>query len=131
MLESKGHIIRLNIIDNQASQPIKKSLGKKQCKLMLVEPHNDRVNVTGRVIQTFKDHFVSALATTDSNFPLQLWDRLAPQVKNTLNMLCPLGINPNMSAYEAVHSPYAWNRFPLTPPGCKAVINEYPEAHTL
>ncbi len=89
---------------------------------MLVEPHNHCINAAERAIQTFKDHFVSALATTDSNFPLQLWDRLAPQVKNTLNMLCPLHINLNMLVYEAVHSPYNWNRFPLAPPGCKAVM---------
>jgi hypothetical protein len=89
---------------------------------MLVEPHNHHVNVAERAIQTFKDHFLSMLATTDSKFPLQLWDRLAPQVKNTLNMLRPLKINPNVLAYEAVHSLYDWNRFPLAPLGCKAVI---------
>jgi hypothetical protein len=91
---------------------------------------NHRLNVAERVIQTFKDHFVSVLATTDINFPLQLWDRLAPQVKNTLNMLRPSCINPNMLAYEAVHGPYDWNRFPLTPPGCKAVVYKSPEART-
>jgi hypothetical protein len=52
---------------------------------MLVEPHNHRVNAAERAIQTFKDHFISALATTDSEFPLQLWDKLTSQVKNTLN----------------------------------------------
>jgi hypothetical protein len=117
MLESKGHVIRLNVMDNQASQTIKKFLTKKQCKSMLVEPHNHRVNAAERAIQTFKDHFVSALAATNSDFPLQLWDRLAPQVKNTLNMLRPSRIKPNILVYEAVHGPYDWNRFPLTPPG--------------
>ncbi len=90
-------------MDNQASQTIKKFLTKKQCKLMLVEPRNNCINAAERAIQTFRDHIVSALATTNSNFPLQLWDRLAPQVKNTLNMLHPSCINPNMLAYEAVH----------------------------
>jgi hypothetical protein len=88
------------------------------------------VNAAERPIQTFKDHFVSALATTNSDFSLQLWGRLAPQVKNTLNMLRPLHINPNISAYEAVHGPYIWNRFPLAPPGCKVVIYKSPQAHT-
>jgi hypothetical protein len=67
---------------------------------MLVERHNHCVNAAERAIQTFKDHFVSALATTDSEFPLQLWDRLALQVENTLNMLCPSRIDPKMLAYE-------------------------------
>jgi hypothetical protein len=52
--------------------------------------HNHHVSVAERVIQTFKDHFISVLAITDSNIPLQLWDRLAPQVQNALNRLCPL-----------------------------------------
>jgi hypothetical protein len=39
------------------------------------------------MIQTFKAAFIAALATTDSDFPLQPWDRLTLQVKITLNML--------------------------------------------
>jgi hypothetical protein len=61
---------------------------------MLVELHNHRVNAAKRPIQMFKAHFISALATTDSKFPLQLWDRLTPQVENNLNMLCPSQIDP-------------------------------------
>ena len=56
---------------------------------MLIEPHNHRVNATERAIQTFKAHFISMLATTNSNFPLQLWDRLMNQVETTLNLMCP------------------------------------------
>ncbi len=80
-----------------------------------------------RAIQTFKAHFINALATTDSNFLLQLWDQLTPQVETTLNMFRPSWIDPNISAYKAFHSPYDWNCFPLAPPGCKAVIYEAPE----
>jgi hypothetical protein len=93
---------------------------------MLVKPNNHRVNAAECAIQTFKAHFISALATRDSNFPLQLWDQLTLQVETTLNMLCPSQINPNMSAYKAVHGPYDWNCFPLAPPGCKAVIYKAP-----
>jgi hypothetical protein len=127
LLEAKGHTIRLNVIDNQANAVIKRYLTLKECENMLVEPHNHRVNAAERAIQTFKAHFISALATTDSAFQLQLWDRLTPQVVSTLNMLRPSRIDPTMSAYEAVHGPYDWNRFPLAPSGCKAVIYEAPE----
>jgi hypothetical protein len=74
MIESKGFVIRFNVMDNQASKVIKKKITPKQCDLMLVKPNNPRVNAAERAIQTFKDHFVSALATTDSEFPLKLWD---------------------------------------------------------
>ncbi len=71
-LESKGYKIKLNVMDNQCTKQIKKFLTANECKLMLVEPHNHRVNAAERAIQTFKDHFISALATTDSKFPLKL-----------------------------------------------------------
>ncbi len=86
------------------------------------------MNAAERAIQTFKAHSISALATTNSNFPLQLWDQLTPQVEAILNMLCPSCIDPTMLAYEAVHRPYDWNRFPLAPPRCKAIIYEAPES---
>ncbi len=72
---------------------------------MLVEPHNHRVNAAERAIQTFKDHFISALATTDSKFPLQLWDKLTSQVETTLNLMQASRINPRISAYEAIWGP--------------------------
>ncbi len=43
------------------------------------------VNAAERAIQTFKDAFIVAQATTDCDFPLHLWDKLAPQVQNTVN----------------------------------------------
>ncbi len=86
------------------------------------------MNAAKCAIQMFKAHFVSALATTNSKFPLQLLDCLTPQVQYTLNMLQPLCIDPTMSAYDAVHGPYNWNHFPLAPPRCKAVIYKSPEA---
>jgi hypothetical protein len=127
-LESKGYKIKINVMDNQCTKQIKKFLTEKDYELMLVEPHNHRVNAAERAIQTFKDHFISALATTDSEFPLQLWDKLTSQVENTLNLMRASRINTNISAYEALRGPYNWNRFPLAPPGCKAIIYKSPDA---
>ena len=128
-LESKGFKMKLNVMDNQCTKQIKKFLTEKDCELMLVGPHNHRVNAAERAIQTFKDHFISALAVTDSEFPLQLWDKLTSQVETTLNLMRESHINPRISAYEAIWGPYDWNCFPLAPPGCKAVIYESPAAH--
>jgi hypothetical protein len=122
LLKSKGHKIRLNVMDNQASRVIKEYLTLQPCENLLVKLNNHKLNAAKRAIQTFKAHFISALAMTDSKCPLQLWDCLTPQVKNTLNMLRPSRLDPTMSAYEALRGPYDWNRFPLAPPGCKAVI---------
>ena len=126
MLEAKGYKPKVNVMDNQATKYIKQFLTKKECKLQLVEPHNHRVNAAERAIQTFKDAFIATLATTDSEFPLQLWDKLTPQVQDTLNLLRASRVNPAISAYEALNGPYDWGRYPLAPPGCKAIIYESP-----
>ena len=126
MLEGKGYKPKVNMMDNQATKHIKKHLTKKECKLQLVEPHNHCVNAAERVIQTFKDAFISTLATTDQDFPLQLWDKLARQVQDTLNLLRALRSKPAISSYTELNGPYNWNRYPLAPPGCKAIIYEAP-----
>jgi hypothetical protein len=86
-LVAKGFKPKLTVMDNEAMMHIKKNLTENECKLQLVEPHNHHVNAAERAIQTFKDAFIAALVTTDSKFPLQLWDRLTPQVRDTLNLM--------------------------------------------
>jgi hypothetical protein len=51
-------------MDNQATKHKKKILNKNECKLQLVEPHNHRVNAAEHAVQTLKDAFIAALATT-------------------------------------------------------------------
>jgi hypothetical protein len=65
-----------------------KILSENECELQLVKPHNHQVNATERAIQTFKDTFIAAIASTDVDFPIQLWDKLMPQVRNCLNLMC-------------------------------------------
>ena len=108
MLEAKGYKPQVNVIDNQATKFIKQFFTKNRCTLQLVEPNNHRVNAAECTIHMFKDAFISTLATTDSDFPLQLWDKLAPQVQDTLNLLRALRVNPAISAYEALNGPYDW-----------------------
>ena len=111
-------------MDNQATKHIKQFLTENECRLQLVEPHNHRVNAAEHAIQTFKDAFIAALATTDSNFPLQLWDKLTPQVQDMLNMMRASRVDPTKLAYKVMNGPYNWNHYPLAPLGCKAVVYE-------
>ncbi len=114
-------------MDKQASRQIKLFLMLKECDLLLVKPHNHHVNAAKHSIETFKDYFVSALATTNNEFPLQLWDCITPQVKNDMNLLHRSQIDPSKLAYESIYGPYDWNRFPLAPLGCKAVVYKFLE----
>jgi hypothetical protein len=108
-LTSKGFKPKINIMDNQATKQIKAFLMEQQCKLQLVDPHNHRMNAVERAIQTFKDAFTAALATTNNDFPLQLWDKIMPQVQDTLNLMQVSWVNPAISAYKALNGPCNWN----------------------
>jgi hypothetical protein len=123
-LTKRGFKLKLNVMDDQATNYINQFLDKINCKLQLVEPHNHRVNATECAIQTFKDAFFVTLAITDSNFPIQLWDNLTPQVQNTLNMMRASRVTPPILAYKAINGLYDWNQYPLAPLGCKVIIYE-------
>jgi hypothetical protein len=109
---------------------IKAYLKPRHVDLQLVEPHNHSVNAAKRAIQTFKNYFIGNLGTTDSYFPVQLWDKLAPQVQDSINLLRQSCINPKHFAYEALEGPYDWNRYPMAPPGTKAIIYDDADSRT-
>ena len=69
ILGSKGFKVKVNVMDNQATKHIKKFLTEKDCEIQLVEPHNKRLNAAEQAIQTWNDAMISALATTDADFP--------------------------------------------------------------
>eukprot|EP00804_Cyclotella_cryptica_P015310 CCRYP_005417-RA/>CCRYP_005417-RA protein AED:0.07 eAED:0.07 QI:0/-1/0/1/-1/1/1/0/1190 len=130
-LKTKGYKPTFNVTDNQATTPIKTYSNTEDCKWQFVEPHNHRVNAAERAIQTFKNHFISGLCSTDSNWPLQLWDTMTEQAIITLNLLRTSRIDPSKSAYHQLHGHrYNWNAYPLAPPGTKAVIYESPTTRT-
>ena len=86
-----------------------------------MEPHNHRVNAAEKSIQTFKNHFIAGLCTTDPDFPIQLWDALLEQAQDTLNMLRTSRINPKLSAYATLEGQFNFNQTPLAPPGTRAL----------
>eukprot|EP00984_Skeletonema_dohrnii_P002769 scaffold955_cov79-Skeletonema_dohrnii-CCMP3373.AAC.11 len=130
-LKEKGYKPALNVTDNQAATAIKEYLKKEDCEWQFVEPHNHRVNAAERAIQTFKNHFISGLCSTDKDWPLQLWDQLTEQAIITINLVRTSRIDPTKSAYHQFHGhKYDWNRFPMAPPGTKAVVYESPDQRT-
>ena len=92
-----------HVTDNQCTKSIKVFLKKENAKWQFVEPTNHRVNAAERAIQTYENHFISDLCSTDSNWPLQLWDQLAEQATITLNLIRTSRINPTKLAYHQLH----------------------------
>jgi hypothetical protein len=99
-------------MDNQATKFIKNILTKEECQLQLVEPHNHCVNAAKCTIQMFKDTFIAAVAITDRNFPLQLWDKLMLQVQTMLFMMRASRIDLTVLAYKILNGLYDWNWYP-------------------
>ena len=65
----------------------------------------------------FKNHFISDLASTDSDWPIQLWDTLTKQACITLNLVRTSQKDPNKSVYHSLHGEqYNWNKYPMVLP---------------
>jgi hypothetical protein len=89
------------ILDNEASEEFNREI-QKNCTIQLVPPDNHRQNLAEGAIQTLKNHFKAILAGVDDTFPMQLWDRLLPQMILTLNLLRQSNAVPTISAHQYV-----------------------------
>ena len=129
MLTTDGHNPKLQIMDNEACDILNNTLLKKNVPYQLVPPHIHRRNAAKRSIQTFKDHCIAGLWSTDPKYPSQEWDRLILQATMTLNMLRTSHTIPELSAYAAIFGIHDFNRLPLAPPGTKVIVHEKADNH--
>ncbi len=120
-LKKKG---LFNVMDNIVSKAIQEFLESENINIQIVEPQNHCVNAAEHAIQTFKDHFIAGLCTTDKQFPIQLWDQLLEQGQDTLNMLRTSHIHPHLSAYTTLEGVHDFNPMQLAPPGTRAIVYE-------
>jgi hypothetical protein len=99
---------------------------RDECKLTLelVPPGCHRCNAAEVAICNFKSHFLSILAGVADNFPPSLWNRLLPQIKITLNLLCQSNALPNILAYAHLRGPFNYNKTPLAPMGCEVQVHK-------
>ena len=126
-LTKRGFKPTFNIIDNVASKAIRKFLEEEIIGFQLVEPHNHRVNAAERAFQTFKNLYISGLATCDEHFPTILWSRLIKHCQDSINMLRTPCVHPKVLAYHCLEGVLDFNRVPWAPPGTRATIFNPPE----
>ena len=108
-------------MDNEVSDIFKAFLQSQQITLELTPAHVHRRNAAERAIRTWKNHFMSGLASLNPRFPMRYWSYLLPQSEMTLNLLRPSRLNPKLSAYAQLHGQYDYNRNPMAPPGCELI----------
>jgi hypothetical protein len=123
-LVDHGFYPLLQRLDNEAMAKFQRGLHSKQINYQLAPPSMHCCNPAERAIQTFKNHFVATLCTTDPTFLMHQWDALLPQATLTLNLLQSSRLNPQLSAYKHLQGTFYFNRTPLAPPGCKVIIHK-------
>ena len=122
-LTKNGHKPKCFILDNECSAEMKTALRKYKLDYQLVPPDIHRRNAAERAVRTFKNHFLSCLATCHKSFPIREWDRLVPQAVMTINMLRNTRINPALSAYTYLFGIYDFKKHPMAPFGSKVMIH--------
>ena len=127
ILSNRGRQPELYILDNECSNELKSAMTKHKIDYQLVPPHAHRGNAAERAIRTFKHHFLSGLASTYPNYPVNEWDRLLPQATLTLNLLRNSRVNTTLSAHAFSHSNLDFNSTLLAPPGTKALVHFKPK----
>ena len=125
-LVAHGLCPRLHTLDNKASNSLKDFLTAEKVEYQLMPPHIHQRNSAERTIQTFKNHFIAGLASSDPNFPISNWCHLLPQAELKLNLLRPSRLNPKLSAYAQLEGAFDFHRTPLAPPGTCVIVHEKP-----
>ena len=77
-LQERGFHPRVHWLDNEASNAMKTHDQTNHIGYELVPLHMHKRNAAERDIRTWKNHFISGLCSTESQFPMHLWCRLLP-----------------------------------------------------
>ena len=127
MLAQRGFKPVLQRMDNECSQLLKDFMTNENIQYELTPAGKHGRNAAEKAIQTFKDHFIAGLSSTNPSFPIAHWDKLIPQANITLNLLRPSRLNPSLSAYHQIFGAFDYNKTPLAPPGMEVLAHLLPE----
>ena len=83
-------------------------------------------SIAEKVIQTWKDHFISVLSRTADSLPLHLWFQIIPQVERQLLLLRKSHKKPNITSYSYLYAPHDYNEMPFIQTGMEMLIGEKP-----
>ena len=68
-LAKRGSAPKALILDNEISGELKRALDTYDLTYQLAPPPQHRRNAAERAIQTFKNHFIAGLCSTNPNYP--------------------------------------------------------------
>jgi hypothetical protein len=114
------------VLDNKISTAYTSAITTSGMSYQQVPPNDHPQNIAENAIQTWKDHFVSTLSSTDNNFPLHLWCQLIPQMERQLNLLHQSHSNPKISSYAHLSGHHNYKCHSFVPIRMEALVHDKP-----
>ena len=122
-----GHTPAILRLDNETSDKLEAYLAEEKVTMQFVPPGSHRALKAERNIRTSKNHLISMLCGTHSDFPLDLWDEIVQQAELTLAHLLPYTLDRTKCAYDGMHpNQYDFAAHPIAPVGTLVVVHEKP-----
>jgi hypothetical protein len=82
LFESRGFKPLFQRLDNEASRALQTFMDEEDIDFQLAPPQVHRRNPAECAIRTFKNHVIAGLCSTNTDFPLNLWDKLYPSASS-------------------------------------------------
>ena len=89
-------------MDNEAPTALEKTTTNMDITYQLVPPGNHKAKNAERAIKTFKKHFIAGLCSVDTDFHLQLWNRILQQAKTSLRPPAKIKFTPTTVGLHAI-----------------------------
>ena len=121
-LSKAGFAPTKHILDNECSAKLKEAIRGTR-KLQLVPPGNHHTNLAEVTTKAFKQHFLSVLAGTASDFPWSYWDVILPQTLLHPNLLRKSNATPTVLAHAHLCGQHNYNAMPLLPIGSSLEVH--------
>ena len=112
---------KFHILENECSKAVQKYIKSEKVEIQLVEPHNHQVNAAEPAVKEIKYHIISALATVERDFPIQIWEKFIPQIQDTLNLLRTSRQNASISSYQEMEGVFDFDKTPISILGSKSL----------
>ena len=135
--KEKNMVPTTYMMDNEISPEVKAVLNKYKVNIEinhkminLATPHNKRANRAERIMNIVKPVIIGAIAGTNRDFPIKLWDKLLPQCEIVMNLLRPSFKDANISCYGAFYGAYDFMKHPMAPPGVMVMYYHHAKERT-
>ena len=122
-LTNKGYPPKFHKTDSKCSKAIETFIDTKNTQLQFSPPAINGQNAAEQAVRTWKNHFITGIASLPKEFPISNRCRLILQCNTTLNLMRPCRQKISLSAHTALHGDFHFDATPLVPPCTKIMVH--------